>query len=85
MWSELNDKDKDTYKRLILAYASLSEAFAQKEDFSSGSKKSLRPIVNTKFQEASFQRAFGASAEDIGNTSFDVAIHQKNEIFIKTC
>lgn len=79
MWSELDDKNKDTYKRLILAYASLSEAFAQKEDFSSRSKKSLRPIVNTKFQEASFQRAFGASAEDIGNTSFDVAIHQKNK------
>ena len=79
MWSELDDNDKEIYKRLILAYASLSEAFAQKEDFSSGSKKKLRPIVNSKFQEASFQRAFGASAEDIGNTSFDVAIHKKNK------
>lgn len=39
MWSELDDNDKEIYKRLILAYASLSEAFAQKEDFSSGSKK----------------------------------------------
>lgn len=79
MWSELDDNDKEIYKRLILAYASLSEAFAQKEYFSSGSKKKLRPIVNSKFQEASFQRAFGASAEDIGNTSFDVAIHKKNK------
>lgn len=42
MWSELDDNDKEIYKRLILAYASLSEAFAQKEDFSSGSKKKLR-------------------------------------------
>lgn len=50
MWSELDDNDKEIYKRLILAYASLSEAFAQKEDFSSGSKKKLRPIVNPKFQ-----------------------------------
>lgn len=50
MWSELDDNDKEIYKRLILAYASLSEAFAQKEDFSSGSKKKLRPIVNSKFQ-----------------------------------
>lgn len=41
MWSELDDNDKEIYKRLILAYASLSEAFAQKEDFSSGSKKEV--------------------------------------------
>lgn len=27
MWSELDDNDKEIYKRLILAYASLSEAF----------------------------------------------------------
>ena len=80
MWFELSEKERDIYKRLILAYASLSEAFAQKEDLSSDSSKSkvLRPIVNSKFQEACFQYAFNASAEDIGNTSFDVAIRKIN-------
>lgn len=78
MWFELSEKERDIYKRLILAYASLSEAFAQKGDLSSDSSKSkiLRPIVNSKFQEACFQHAFNASAEDIGNTSFDVAVRK---------
>ena len=80
MWFELSEKERDIYKRLILAYASLSEAFAQKEDLSPDSSKSkvLRPIVNSKFQEACFQYAFNASAEDIGNTSFDVAVRKIN-------
>ncbi len=76
MWFELNVKNRDTYKRLILAYASLSHAFAQKEASPTDNDKSkiLRPIVNSKFQEASFQFAFNAFAEDIKNTSFDVAL-----------
>lgn len=80
MWQHLDKKEKDKYKRLILAYASLSEAFAQKEDLSPDSSKNkvLRPIVNSKFQESCFQYAFNASAEDIGNTSFDVAIRKIN-------
>lgn len=78
MWFELSEKERDIYKRLILAYASLTEAFAQKEELSSDSSKSkvLRPIVNSKFQESCFQYAFNATAEDIGNTSFDVAIRK---------
>ena len=81
MWFELDEKDRDLYKRLILAYASLSEAFAQKEDFSQNTdkKKLIRPIVNSKFQEACFQYAFKASAEDIRNTSFDVAVRKINK------
>lgn len=69
MWFELSNDDKGVYKRLILAFASLSEAFAQKEDQSAsqGKSKVIRPIVNSKFQESCFQYAFNASAEDIGN------------------
>ena len=81
MWFELSNDDKGVYKRLILAFASLSEAFAQKEDQSAsqGKSKVIRPIVNSKFQESCFQYAFNASAEDIGNTSFDVAIRKIDE------
>lgn len=35
------------------------------------------PIINSKYQETIFQKAFHASAEDIGNTSYDVAIMER--------
>lgn len=73
MWDNLPRKDRDEYKRLILAFASLTEMFAQKAD-SEDSSVSLSPIINSKFQETVFQRAFHASAEDIGNTSYDAGI-----------
>lgn len=70
MWNELSDEDKQEYKRLILAFASLTNMFAQKsedDDF-------LSPIVNSKYQETVFQKTLHAIAEDIGNTSYDASI-----------
>lgn len=74
MWSDLPVENKEEYKRLILAFASLTEMFTQKAD--SGDIPS--PIINSKFQETAFQKAFNASAEDIGNTSFDAALILKD-------
>lgn len=34
----------------------------------------VAPIVNSKFQETAFQRCFGATAEDIANTSYDASL-----------
>lgn len=81
MWTELPENSKNEYKRLILAFASLSEMFAQKSENSEDENKDTglpAPIVNSKFQETVFQKAFNASAEDIGNTSYDAAIRQRN-------
>ena len=73
MWEQLPEDNKNEYKRMILAFASLTEVFAQKaeNDEETGVNG---PIINSKFQETVFQKAFHASAEDIGNTSYDAAI-----------
>lgn len=79
MWETLPNNKKTEYKRLILAFASLSEMFAQKafdEDHA------ISPIVNSKFQETSFQRAFNAVAEDIGNTSYDASVQYNGEKYL---
>ena len=73
MWDELPKEQREEYKRMILAFASLSEMFAQKADTADGDK--IAPIVNSKYQETVFQKAFNGFAEDIGNTSYDVSIH----------
>ena len=74
MWEALPIKEKEEYKRIILAFASLSEMFAQKiED---GDTSGLVPIINSKFQETLFQRAFSAKAEDVGNTSYDASLEK---------
>lgn len=70
MWDELPTEDKEEYKRMILAFASLTEMFAQKED--DGTVPA--PIINSKYQETVFQKVFGAFAEDIGNTSYDASL-----------
>lgn len=73
MWENLNLNDRNEYKRMILAFASLSEMFAQKKD--DGQEMSaIVPIVNSKYQETVFNRVFKATAEDIGNTSFDASL-----------
>lgn len=83
LWENLPKKNKERYKRLILAFASLSEAFAQKinvEEDENGEEKikeCVAPIINSKFQETSFQRAFQAVGEDIQNTSFDASLIEK--------
>uniref|UniRef100_UPI003D80CF28 hypothetical protein n=2 Tax=Limosilactobacillus reuteri TaxID=1598 RepID=UPI003D80CF28 len=84
MWTDLPKNQKSEYRKLITNFASLSEAFAQKED----DKDSIvAPIVNSKFQETAFQRCFNAFAEDIANTSYDASIDagtKKYLIGIKT-
>ena len=74
MWEVLPIKDKQEYKRLILAFASLTKMFTQKV----GDNVNPAPIINSKFQETVFQKAFHAFAEDIGNTSYDVSLRLDN-------
>lgn len=90
MWKDLPEEQRQEYKRMILAFASLSKMFTQKESSRNkemteqAEKNSQRklevpvPVVNSKYQETVFQRVFGATAEDINNTSFDVALQVKN-------
>lgn len=73
MWLNLNPRNRNEYKRMILAFASLSEMFAQKKE-DGQELSSIVPIVNSKYQETVFNRVFGATAEDIGNTSFDSSL-----------
>ncbi|MBS9338999.1 hypothetical protein G6R29_05115 [Fructobacillus sp. M2-14] len=73
MWKELDSTQKATYKKLMTNFASLSEAFAQKENDSSDTI--IAPIIVSKFQETAFKRAFNATIEDIGNSSFDASIN----------
>ena len=74
MWKELDRRQKDEYKKLILSFASLTRMFAQKN----GSSETIPvPYINSKYQETSFQTAFNASLEDIGNTAYDATIYQQ--------
>ena len=75
MWEDLPSSKKNEYKRLILAFASLTEMFAQKV---TDNVEEAAPIINSKFQETAFQRAFNAYAEDIGNTSYDASLEHKS-------
>lgn len=79
MWGSLPDEGKKKYQRLILAFASLTEMFAQK---TMESNQNVAPIVNSKFQETAFQKAFDAVAEDIGNTSYDVSVQYAGEKYL---
>ena len=76
MWEHLKQEQKDKYKTLITNFASLSEAFSQKaEGEDSDDRESyVAPIVNSKFQETVFQKAFHAVGEDIANTSYDASV-----------
>lgn len=75
MWSDLPIDQKEEYKRMILAFTSLTEAFAQKAE---DDDTTPSPIINSKYQETVFQRSFNATAEDIGNTSFDASLVYTN-------
>lgn len=74
MWEILPEIEKQEYKRMILAFASLSEMFAQKS-VNDDEMTKLSPIINSKYQETVFQKVFNAVAEDIGNTSYDASIN----------
>lgn len=77
MWSNISQVQKAEYKKMILAFASLTEIFAQKAEASSD--EVVLPIINSKYQETIFQRVFNAFAEDIGNTSYDASL-QTNSV-----
>ena len=79
MWNNLPTEQRDRYKKLITNFASLSEAFAQKE---SENDAIVAPIINSKFQETAFQYSFNANAEDIGNTSYDASIDEGNKKYL---
>lgn len=79
MWNDLPIVQKEEYKRLILAFASLTGMFAQK---STDEDSEVAPIINSKFQETAFQRAFEAYAEDIGNTSYDASLQHEGEKYL---
>lgn len=66
-------------QKMILAFASLTEMFAQKAEADDDTEILLSSIINSKYQETVFQRVFKASAEDIGNTSYDTAIAHTDE------
>lgn len=76
MWENLKAEQKDKYRTLITNFASLSEAFSQKAEVEEGhdGQNYVAPIVNSKFQETVFQKAFHAVAEDIANTSYDASV-----------
>lgn len=76
MWESLPVEKKQKYQKLITNFASLSEAFAQKAE---SERETVAPIVNSKFQETVFQRAFDAVAEDISNSSYDASIQLSEE------
>lgn len=76
MWESLSVEKKQKYQTLITNFASLSEAFAQKAE---SEMETIAPIVNSKFQETVFQRAFDAVAEDISNSSYDASIRLSEE------
>ena len=78
MWKELPAEDKREYKRMILAFASLTEMFAQKTD----EQHELVPVLNSKYQEKVFHKTFGACVEDIGNTSYDASISSTGKKFL---
>lgn len=58
MWKTLDKNERDEYKKMILAFASLTEMFAQKADETDNSEIILSPIINSKYQETVFQRVF---------------------------
>ncbi|HEL2739066.1 TPA: hypothetical protein UDO34_001906 [Streptococcus suis] len=76
MWEKLKAEQKEKYRTLITNFASLSEAFSQKSetDEENATFNYVAPIINSKFQETVFQRAFQAVGEDIANTSFDASV-----------
>lgn len=79
MWTDLPEIERKQYEKLILNFASLSEAFAQKEE---NDDSIVAPIVNSKFQETAFQKCFNAYAEDIANTSYDASINARTKKYL---
>ena len=79
MWENLKESQKLEYKKLILAFASLTEVFSQKIEDNEINLNSLIPFINSKYQEKVFQKSFSAYLEDRKNTSFDVSLETDGE------
>ena len=71
LWKSLPKNEKEEYKKMILAFASLTKMFAQK---TKGEDQLPIPIINSKYQETVFGKVFKANIEDIGNTSYDFSL-----------
>ena len=57
MWNQLPISEKREYKKMILAFASLTEMFAQKSENEDNEEVLLSPIINSKYQETVFLRS----------------------------
>ena len=79
LWENLPQNEKDEYKKMILAFASLTEMFDQKSE---DDGKLPVPIINSKYQEKVFQKVFNAHNEDKSNTSFDVSLIGINKNYL---
>lgn len=78
MWIKLPKSKREEYKRMILAFASLSEMFSQKKT----DNDILLPFLNSKYQETVFHKVFDATVEDIDNTSFDASVENDGEKYL---
>lgn len=79
LWKCLPIKEKEEYKKMILAFASLTKMFAQK---TKDEDQLPIPIINSKYQETVFGKVFKANIEDIGNTSYDFSLVDKNKNYL---
>ncbi len=78
MWEKLPQKEKTEYRKMILAFASLTEMFNQKNE----EAEAIVPVLNSKYQEKVFHRVFNAVVEDIGNTSYDASINADRKYLV---
>ena len=79
LWKSLPIKEKEEYKKMILAFASLTKMFAQK---TKDEDQLPIPIINSKYQETVFGKVFKANIEDIGNTSYDFSLVGENKNYL---
>lgn len=79
MWEDLDKKQREYYKKLILGFASLTEIFSQKANDEDMENKAITPFINSKYQESVFQKSFNAQAEDVGNTAYDASLKIKTK------
>ena len=76
MWEHLKSEQKDKIQNLNYQLRQFEPSFLSKaESEDEGQTENyVAPIVNSKFQETVFQKAFNAVGEDIANTSYDASV-----------
>ena len=75
MWENLPIDQKKNYQKVICFFSSLTPLFSQKHT----DDTTYTPYINSKFQEKIFQVSFNATAEDLGNTSYDASVTVQTE------